>query len=104
MLAIEGGRGEAAVEGGGQGLQIAIALENEDVAVVAVGATLGDDIDDAVSGTADLGGESRSSNLKLLDGVRRKIGEGPANYFVIVVAAIDSDVATSSKASCGADF
>ena len=43
-------------------------------------------------------------DLKLLDGVLGKVGERAADYFVVVVAAIDGDVAASSEAACGADF
>jgi hypothetical protein len=42
--------------------------------------------------------------LKLSDGILGKIGECSANNFVVVVAAIDGDVAAPAKAARGADF
>ena len=104
LLPIERGSREATVECCRQRLQIAIAQEKEDIAVEAVGSSLGDDVDDAVSRATNLGGESCSGNLKLLDGVGREVGERAANYLVVVVAAIDSNVAASSKAACRADL
>lgn len=85
-------------------MQIAIAQEEKEAAVIAVCSSLGDDVDDAVSGTTNLGGESCGCNLKLLDGVRGKIGESASDYFIVVVAAVDSNIAASSKTSCGADL
>jgi hypothetical protein len=44
-------------------------LEVEERAVELVGARLGDDVDDAPGGAAELGGGAGGDDLKLLDGV-----------------------------------
>ena len=63
-----------------------------------------DDVDDAVARAADLGGESSGRNLKLLNRVLGQIRERSANHLVVIVSAIDGDIAAASKAAGRADF
>ncbi len=62
-----------AVEGGGQTLQMAVALEDKGgpVDLIATGAC--NDVDDAVAGATDFGGEARGGDLELGDGVFREV-------------------------------
>src|SRR6266481_8938758 len=94
----------ASIKCRGQPLQVAIPFIKKCRAVVFIPARFCDHIDDAVAGTAYLGGEPARSNLKLLDRILRKICEGAAHNFVIVVAPIDGDISTAAKSARGADF
>src|SRR5277367_353326 len=73
---------------------MAIAFVIEKRAVIFVGAGFGDDVDDAAARAAGFGGEAGGGDLKFLNGVLGKIGEGAADDFVVVVAAADGAVGT----------
>ena len=104
MFAVEGRRGLARAEGCREGLEVAVALVEEGRAVVVVGSGFGNDVDDAVAGAANFRGEAGGGNLKLADGVLGEIGEGSADDFVVVVAAVDGDIAAAAKAAGRADL
>ena len=68
-----GGVGRVRLKVAGKRLQIAVALKDEQGAVILVRAGFGDDVDDAVAGAAHLGGEAPGRDLKLLDRIFRKV-------------------------------
>jgi hypothetical protein len=104
LFAIKRRSGKVAIESGGESLQVAIAFVVEKRAVIVVGAGFRDDVDDAAAGAAGFGGEAGGGDLKFLNGVLRKVGERAANDFVVVVAAVDGDVAAAADAAGRADF
>ena len=63
-----------------------------------VGAGLGDDVDDAAGGAAELGGGAGGDHLELLDRVERDVDRRAlaahllAEEAVVVVAAVEADV------------
>ena len=99
-----GGFGWPAIECRRKRLQIAVSLKNECRPVKRICSRPGDDVDDAVAGAAHLRGEARGRNLEFADGVLGQIRQCSAHNFVVVVAAIDGDVAASAKAAGRADL
>jgi hypothetical protein len=104
LLAIKGRGGQTAIEGGGEGLQISVAFEEKRRAMVVVRSAFGHDIHDAVAGAANFRGEASGGDLKLLNRILGEVRERAADDFVVVVAAIDCDIAAAAKAAAGADF
>src|SRR5437773_5652959 len=97
LLAREVRRGLSPVEGRRQTLQYLVPEEDKPRAVVIICAGLGDDVDDAGAGPADFGGEFVRCNLKLAHAILRQIGQRSAYHLVVVVPAVDGDVAAAAK-------
>ena len=67
--------------------------------VYAVGPGLCGDVDDAGFGTTHFRRIFVCRDLKLTDSIFREVHQGPAHHFVVVVRAIDDNVAASSVRS-----
>src|SRR6266571_654803 len=104
LLAREVRRGLSPVEGCRQTLQHLMPEEDKPRAVVIIRARLDDDVDDAGAGPADFSGEFVRCNLKFADAILRQIGQRSAYHLVIVVPAVDGDVAATAKCACRRDF
>src|SRR5207253_10349679 len=85
-------------------LQYFAAQVAEAVAVPGVGAGLGDDVDDAGGRAPDLGSVAVGGDLKFLNAVLGKVGQGAADHFIVVIGAIYTDIAAAAKSACGGDF
>src|SRR5215469_14321796 len=95
LLASKARRGLPPIEGGRQSLEILVAEKKVLPTMDAIGAGLCRDVDDARRGAPDFRGKF-GGNLKLGQTVFREIHQGAADHFVIVVGAVDNDVAASS--------
>src|SRR2546422_3348435 len=97
LLAREVRRGLSPVEGRGQALQHLMPEEDKPRAVIVICAGLGDDVDDAGAGPADFSGEFVRRNLELADAIFRQIGQRSPYHLVVVVPAVDGDVAAAAN-------
>src|SRR3954468_817376 len=81
-----------------------MAEEEEAATVDLVRSRLADDVDDARTGSTHLSGEAVGDDLKFLNAILRKIRQGAAHNFVVVIGAVHCDVATSAKCPGGRHF
>src|SRR6266853_1247126 len=93
-------RGLAPIECRGQPLERLVAEEEELRPVHLIGPLFCSDVDDAGRGTTDFCRVFIGGNLKLSDSIFWEVHQGSAHDFVIVVSAIDDDVAASSVRAC----
>ena len=98
LLAVEGRRlAGPAVVGGRQPLQRVVAQEDAERALELVAAAARHHVDRGGRRAALLGREAVRRHLELLDRVLRQVGERPAHHVVVVVLAVDRDVAAASE-------
>ena len=67
--------------------------------MVVVGTRLGDDVDDAGAGAAHFTGEFVGCNLEFLDAVLWEVHQCAANNLIVVVAAVDGNIAAAAEGS-----
>ena len=104
LFAIKARHGLGSIERGRQTLEMAIAFEQKGGSVNFVGPGARDDVDNAVSGAANLGSEASRGDLKLGDGIFREVRKRPTDNLIVIVGAIDEDVAPAPKGTGRADF
>ena len=86
------------------------ALVVEETSVDVVGAGLGDDVDDAAAGAAELGVGTAGHDLEFLDGFERDIDGSAlaagllAEEAVVVIAAIERDVVEDAALAVDVDL
>ncbi len=68
-----------------------------------VGARARDDVDDRRGRAAEVGAEAVGRDLKLLHGIDRQVQQRSADHVVVVVLAVDGDVAAASHLPGGGD-
>src|SRR2546426_9099102 len=94
----------APVEGSRETLQGFVPEEEETRTMQIIGSRLGDNVDDAGAGPAHLGGEFVGGDLKLCHSILWEIGQRSADDFVIVIAAVNTDVPSAAEGAGRGDL
>ena len=68
--------------------------------MIVIRAGLGDDVNDAGTGSAHLGREPVRGNLELVNAIFGKVRQGAAYHLIIVIPAVDRDVTTAAESAC----
>ena len=94
LLTVEGGIADVIpIEELGQGLPALVAKEQGSRRMRRVATRAGHDIDDRAGRSAQLRGEPIRPYLKFLDGILRDVHQRPTHDIVVVIHAVDGDVA-----------